>query len=110
FCVDDSYEEFQMHLSEHVVKSYDNAAIKHNENLIMTSNFYFDSYEEFQIYLSKSVVKSGDNIEVECNDNSLVEHNDNSAEEYVENFIESVVDQNFYAESIQESTGSSNTL
>ncbi|CAG8528558.1 10581_t:CDS:2, partial [Cetraspora pellucida] len=90
------------HLSEHVVESYDNVAVEHNENLIMTSNFYFDSYKEFQTYLSKSIVKSGDNTKVECNNNSSVECNNNSAEEYVENFIESVVDQNFYAESIQE--------
>ncbi|CAG8687834.1 12783_t:CDS:2, partial [Dentiscutata heterogama] len=40
----------------------------------------------------------------EYNDNSPVECNDNSAEEYVKNFTESVVDQNFYAESTQEKT------
>ncbi|CAG8716321.1 2144_t:CDS:2, partial [Dentiscutata heterogama] len=67
-------------------------------------------YEEFQTYLSKSVVESDDNAEVECNNNSPVECNVNFAEEYVENFTEFVVDQNFYAESIQESTGSSDTI
>ncbi|CAG8581161.1 10890_t:CDS:2, partial [Dentiscutata heterogama] len=98
--------KFQIYLP----KSNYNAAVEHNENLIMTSNFYFDNYEKFQTYLSKSVVESDNNTKVECNDNSPVECNDNSAEEYVENFTESIVNQNFYAKSTQESTGSSDTI
>ncbi|CAG8707601.1 19639_t:CDS:2, partial [Gigaspora rosea] len=67
FCVDDSYEEFQMCLTypyKNSVESGDNTAVDLNENLIMTS-FYVDSNEEFQTY---SIVKGNNYAAVECFD------------------------------------------
>ncbi|CAG8772340.1 10157_t:CDS:1, partial [Racocetra persica] len=60
-------------------------------------------YKEFQMYFSKHY----NNIAVEYNYNLLVEYNNNSGEDHDEN---SMNNQSFYTESLQESIELLNTI